>query len=180
MRVLISLVLKCNIRFFKPHFKVDSITGLRRLLKKRAQPMKRNEICLFVSGFALLFCGFLFCSQLSIIYKRPQVSVHATSPFPIPGSLERRGFPEETLCVAFSVEAEPRDPVCPDTWRWWQLPGSPRGFHPVVSSVLFRLPCRRALICCQICTVPRRRVDSPLKSSGRHLERIPFLKSCPF
>lgn len=170
-------MLTCNIRFFKPHLKADSITGSRRLLQSRARPMKRNEICLFVSGFALLFCGFLFFSQLSIVYRRPQVSMHAPSPPLIPGSLERQGFTEEKSYVAFSGEARPRGPVCPATRRWCQPPGSPRGFHPVVSCVLSRLPCRRAEIRRHVCTVHRRRVYSPLKFNNGRVETMPFLNS---
>lgn len=62
MGVVISHVLKCNIRFLKPQVEGDSITGLRTLLNSRAYPIKRNKICLFHQwvGLTFLWVSLLF------------------------------------------------------------------------------------------------------------------------
>lgn len=128
-------MLKRNIRFFKPHFSVDSITGSRTLLKSRTSPIKRNKVCLFISGFALLACGLLFFSQLRVLYRRTQVSMHAVSPILVPGWLETRWFTEEKLYVVL-VAARPHGTACPVTWCWWQPPCS----HHKASILGFPLP----------------------------------------
>lgn len=63
VRVVIRHVLKCNIRFFKPHFKVDSITGFKITFKKAGltQLTEIEPACLSV-GLPHFSVGFFFLS----------------------------------------------------------------------------------------------------------------------
>lgn len=92
MGVVISHVLKCNIRFLKPQVEGDSITGLRTLLNSRAYPIKRNKICLFHQwvGLTFLWVSLLFSMNIVLFRNRTWVSMRVTSSFLVPGSLERQ------------------------------------------------------------------------------------------
>lgn len=67
MRGVIRRVPKCNIRFFKPHFKVDSITGLRTFLKSQVYPIKRNKNLPVHQWVCLTF---LWVSFLNLLFRK--------------------------------------------------------------------------------------------------------------
>lgn len=128
-------------------------------------------------GFVLLVRGLLFFSQLSVLCKRTQVSMHAESPFLIPSSLETRWFTEEKLYIVL-VEARPRGTVYPVTWRWWQPPGSHHKASILWFLVFFQ-PAMLSILNLLSSLHHTQEVYSPLKFNRGHLETIPFLKPCP-
>ena len=154
MGVVISHVLKCNIRFLKPQVEGDSITGLRTLLNSRAYPIKRNKICLFHQwvGLTFLWVSLLF-SMKCCLEKGPGFRCMQRLPFWFLVTWKGNSSPKTVR-----VFRRGRDPWHLLSSRMALLMAaslSPRGSPPELSACSFNLAFCQPRIRCQMGTVCR-------------------------
>ena len=154
MGVVISHVLKCNIRFLKPQVEGDSITGLRTLLNSRAYPIKRNKICLFHQwvGLTFLWVSLLF-SMKCCLEKGPGFRWMQCLPFWFLVTWKGSSSPKTVR-----VFSRGRDPWHLLSSRMALLTAaslSPRGSPPELSACSFNPAFCQPRIRCQMGTVCR-------------------------